>query len=139
MQLASVASQAALLCPSFEVARQMLTHRGIDLGVKTIQRIIKRIGRQAMDHRSSIILNYADRSDGRTVLVCIDGGRLRECKTKRGRRALGQKRQGYHTDWRDPTQIVIQFFNADGSKCDDFLPIYDATMKFFNLDPTLNR
>jgi hypothetical protein len=128
LQLASVACQAALLCPSFEIARQTLRHHGIELGVKTIHRIIQRIGRQTMDHRSAITLNGTDRSEGRVVLVCIDGGRLRERKTKRGRRAAGLKRQGYHTDWREPTQIVIQFFNADGSKCDDVLPIYDATM-----------
>jgi hypothetical protein len=128
LQLASVACQAALLCPSFEIAGQTLRHHGIELGVKTIQRIIQRIGCQAMNHRSAITLNGTDRSDGRVVLVCIDGGRLRERKTKRGRRAAGLKRQGYHTDWREPTQIVIQFFKADGSKCDEFLPIYDATM-----------
>ncbi len=99
-----------MLCPSFEIAGQTLRHHGVELGV------------------SAITLNGTDRSDGRVVLVCIDGGRLRERKAKRGRRVAGLKRQGYHTDWREPTQIVIQFFNADGSKCDDFLPIYDATM-----------
>ena len=127
MQLASVAAQSALLCPSFEIARQTLQHHGIELGVKTIQRICQLIGGQAMDNRQCIAMTDLDRVDDRMVLVCIDGGRIRERKKKRGRRPAGQKRQGYHTDWREPTQIVIQCFNADGSKCKDFLPLYDAT------------
>jgi len=128
MQLASVAAQSALLCPSFEIARQTLAHHGIELGVKTIQRICRVMGQQAMDHRHRITLGDDDRVDDRVILVCVDGGRLRERKAKRGRRPAGQKRQGYHTDWREPTQIVIQCFNTDGSKCKDFIPLYDATM-----------
>ncbi len=132
MQLSSVAAQAALLCPSFEIAQQMLKHHGIALGIKPLQRICQLLGRQAMNNRQRIALNNVDRVEGRMVLVCIDGGRIRERKKKRGRRPAGQKRQGYRTDWREPTQIVIQCFNADGSKCKDFLPLYDATME--NID-----
>jgi hypothetical protein len=81
-----------------------------------------------MRHRQRIALSETDRINDRTVLVCLDGGRLRERKAKGGRPPVSPKRRGYYTDWREPTQIVIQCFNADGSKCDDFLPIYDATM-----------
>ncbi|PID40445.1 MAG: hypothetical protein CR984_03125 [Proteobacteria bacterium] len=78
-----------------------------------------------MANREAIALDPCERADGRAVLVCVDGGRLRERKPKRGRR---QKGQGYHTDWREPIYIVIQCLNADGRKTDGFLPIYDATM-----------
>lgn len=128
LRLASAAAQAALFCPSFEIARQSLQHHGIQLGVKTLQRICRIIGEKAMAHRDAIALDKHERADGRVVLVCIDGGRLRERKPKRGRRHTGQKRQGYYTDWREPIQIVIQYLDADGRKADDVLPIYDATM-----------
>lgn len=128
LHLASVAVQSALLCPSFQIARQTLSQHGIELGVKTIQRISRSMGQQAMNHRQRIALDGTDRVDGRVLLVCLDGGRLRERKAKGGRPPASPKRRGYHTDWREPTQIVIQCFNADGSQCADFLPIYDATM-----------
>jgi hypothetical protein len=128
MNLASKAAQAALLCPSLKIARQTLFQHDIELGIKTIQRIIRSIGKQAMNHRHCITLNQLDHVNARGVLVCIDGGRLRERKANRGRRPASPKRRGYHTDWREPTQIVIQCFNSDGSVCDEFLPIYDATM-----------
>ena len=127
MHVASLASQSALLCPSLEIARQTLSGHGIALGVKTIQRIIRSVGSQAMVNRQRIALD-GDHVAERLVLVCLDGGRLRERKAKSGKPPASPKRRGYHTDWREPTQIVIQCFNVDGSPCDDFLPIYDATM-----------
>lgn len=60
--------------------------------------------------------------------MCVDGGRLRERRTKRGRRPSGRKRQGYHTDWREPTQLVIQWLDVNGDKCTEIDPIYDATI-----------
>jgi hypothetical protein len=111
MHLASLASQSALLCPSLEIARQTLSQHGIALGVKTIQRIIGSIGQQAMVKRQRIALG-GDRGVERLVLVCLDGGRLREHKAKSGKPPPSPKRRGYHTDWREPTQIVIQCFNS---------------------------
>lgn len=127
LHLASLAGQSALLCPSLKIARQALSQHGIELGVKTIQRICRSVGEKAMENRPRISLND-ERVDNRLVLVCLDGGRLRERKAKSGKAPASPKRRGYHTDWREPTQIVIQCLNTDGSPCNRFLPIYDATM-----------
>ena len=75
-----------------------------------------------------LMVSGADVVENRILMVCIDGGRLRERRAKRGRRPSANKRQGYHTDWREPTQLVIQWLDADGSKYKDIAPIYDATM-----------
>ena len=126
--LTSSAVQAALLCPSFEVAERTLHSFGIEMNIKTIRRLCLSMGGQAINHRHHIALSDADTVENRTLFICIDGGRLRERKAKRGRRPAGQKRQGYHTDWREPTQIVIQWLNANGEKCKHTVPLYDATM-----------
>lgn len=126
--LASAAVQALLLCPSAEIARETLLSFGIRMDTKTIERFCRHMGTQAIEHRDQIALNDNDSARGRILFVCIDGGRLRERKAKRGRRPAGCKRQGYHTDWREPTQLVIQWLNPDGSKCKGMPPIYDATM-----------
>ncbi|MCP3891499.1 MAG: hypothetical protein GY702_21925 [Desulfobulbaceae bacterium] len=70
-----------------------------------------------------------DGAEGKTVLVCIDGGQLRERRPKRGRKSADLKRQGYYADWKEPIQLVIQTVNGDGSICKERLPIYDATME----------
>lgn len=126
--LGSAVAQAALLCPSFEIARKTLKSHAINLNAKTIRRITMDIGHGAMAQRGRVSLSDTDCVDGRTVLVCIDGGRLRERRAKRGRRPADQKRQGYHAEWKEPIQIVIQTVNEDGTICKEDLPLYDATM-----------
>jgi len=126
--VASPAVQAALLCPSFQIAEKTLASFGIDMDTKTIERLCRHTGDGAMAHRTRIALSAADTCAERNLLVCIDGGRLRERRAKKGCRPKRLKRQGYHTDWREPTQLVIQWLNADGTGCQDIAPIYDATM-----------
>lgn len=126
--LTSSAVQAALLCPSFEIAKRTLHSFGIKMNIKTIQRLILATGNRAMEHRNCIALSDADGVENRTLFICVDGGRLRERRAKRGRRPAGRKRQGYHTDWREPTQVVIQWLDDTGKRCKQTVPLYDATM-----------
>lgn len=127
--LVSSAVQSALLCPSFDIAARTLQSFGINLDVKTIQRLSMELGNKTMNYRDGITLSDEDCAAERIVFVCMDGGRLRERRTKRGRKPESLKRQGYHTDWREPIQIVIQLLNPDdGTPCKDIPPIYDATL-----------
>lgn len=126
--LASSVAHSALLCPSFEVARQTLENHAITLNVKTIHRITMSLANEAMPLRGRVSLCDTDHIDGKTVLICIDGGRLRERRPKRGRKPTGQKRQGYHAEWKEPIQLVIHIVNPDGTISQKHLPIYDATM-----------
>ena len=80
------------------------------------------------EYRHRIALSDVDSVDKRIIFVCIDGGRLRERKAKRGRCPAKLKHRGYHTDWREPTQIVIQWFDIDGNACEKSVPLYDAVM-----------
>lgn len=126
--LGSAVVQAALLCPSYELARITLKSHAITLNVKTIRRLVMSLGKRAMEYRGRGSLSESDSVDGKTILICIDGGRLRERKAKRGRKRKGQKRQGFHSKWREPLQFVIQTINKGGVACKEHLPIYDATM-----------
>ncbi len=126
--LTSSVVHAALLCPSFEIARRTLENHAINLNVKTIRRITMNIAKEAMPLRGRVSLCDTDRVDGKTVLACIDGGRLRERRPKRGRKPKGQKRQGYHAEWKEPIQFVIHIVDPDGTISKKHLPIYDATM-----------
>ena len=128
MLLASIVVQSALLCPSFVLSRKTLASSGIDLDVKTIRRLSVNMGQQAIEQRCRIAVSDHDQVKGRTLLVCIDGGRLRERTNKKGRRPKSLKRQGYHTHWREPSQLVIQWLDENGTKCRHTKPIYDATM-----------
>jgi len=108
----------AVLCPSFEVA----------IDVKTVQRLCRDLGKAGMGFRGEISVSGTEELAGYTLVIGIDGGRLRERRKKCGRKKKGQKRQGYHTDWREPKLFTIYLLNEQGEKVKEFKPLHDATM-----------
>jgi hypothetical protein len=127
--LGTVVVQAALLCPSFELARRTLRSHAIDLDVKTIQRLTMELAAKALPMRGRVSCDATDQVEGKTVLVCIDGGRLRERRAKQGPKPEGRKRQGYHAEWKEPLQFIIQTVDQNGKSSKDSLPFYDATLE----------
>jgi hypothetical protein len=67
------------------------------------------------------------RKPGIKILVCVDGGRIRERRVKRGKRKKGQKRQGYSTEWFEPRLLTISQFDSDGKKIKAVSPIIDGS------------
>ena len=118
----------ALLCPSFHVAREVLSERKIALNVKTIRRYCRALGQKGREGRGTISLQAHESVAGQTVVIGIDGGRIRERTAKRGRKKQGQTRQGYHTDWREPKLLTLYLHDADGKRVKTFAPIHDATL-----------
>ncbi|MBW2647561.1 MAG: hypothetical protein JRE23_15580 [Deltaproteobacteria bacterium] len=64
---------------------------------------------------------------GIKILICVDGGRIRERRKKRGKRKKDQKRQGYYTDWFEPRLLTISQFDDDGKKIKSVSPILDGS------------
>ena len=126
--LLSDAVQTALLCPSYEVASTVLKGRGIALDVKTLRRLCQKAGVMDSGLRGSIALSGKENLQGYTLVVSADGGRLRERRRKRGRKAKGLKRQGYHTDWREPKLFTLYLLDEKGEIVKEFRPLHDATL-----------
>jgi hypothetical protein len=124
----SIVVQAALLCPSFALAKRTLQSNAIKIDVKTIHRLTMALAAKALPLRGRVSLDETDRVDGKTVLVCLDGGRLRERRTKKEPTPKGRKRPGYHTDWKEPLQFVIHLVEQDGTISRNKLPLNDATL-----------
>ncbi len=126
--LVSDVVQMAVLCPSFEVAHAILNGRGIGIDVSTIRRYCRQLGQKGMAWRGQVSLSGRETLKGYTLVVGVDGGRLRERRTKRGRRKQGQKRQGYIGEWREPKLFTIYVLDEQGQVVKDFPPLHDATM-----------
>ena len=124
--------QMALLCPSLETARAVLDEQGVQINVKTLRRYCRLTGARGMRWRGLISLDGTEKLKGITVVIGIDGGRLRERRRKRGRRKKGLKRQGFSTEWKEPKLFTIYFLNADGEVARELPPLHDATMEDHN-------
>ena len=120
--------QMALLCPSYDVACTVLKGRGIKLDIKAVRRLCSLAGSLDKGLRGRIALSGEENLHGYTLVISIDGGRLRERKRKRGRKAERLKRQGYHTDWREPKLFTFYLIDEKGNIVKEFKPMYDATM-----------
>lgn len=126
---ASRVCRQAILCPSFEVASKILAEDGINIDGKTIRRICIKVGQVGISDRVDMVLGETESVAGRRVVICADGGRLREREKKRGAKKKGAKRNGYKTEWREPKLFTIYLIDDEGRRIKGIDPIYDATMK----------
>ncbi len=102
-----------------------------------LQNITHRFANLAMTVRVDCHAEEAWQKPGINILVCVDGGRFRERRTKRGKRKNCQKRQGFHSDWVEPRLLSISQFDENGKKIKTINPILDGSCgnmdDFFNL------
>ncbi len=125
--LLEICVSMAVLCPSFEVAAQALRGFGITMNDHLLQNITQRFARLAKSVRVECHAEVAWQKSGIKVLICVDGGRIRERCKKRGKRKQGQKRQGYTTDWFEPRLLTINQFDDAGQKIKSVRPILDGS------------
>ena len=125
--LVSEVVQTAVLCPSFEVARTVLKRRGLDLDVKTVRRLCGQLGERGLLLRGGVALASDEEFSGHTLVIGIDGGRLRERRRKRTK-TVDQKRHGYHSDWREPKLFTLYVVDEKGRVVRECAPLHDATL-----------
>ena len=126
--LVSEVVKMALLSPSFEIAKEMLAGRGVQIDVSTMRRFCRQLAEKGFHFRGQVSLAGDEDLKGFTLVIGIDGGRLRERCPKRGRKKKGQKRQGYKGEWREPKLFTIYLLDGQGKTVQSFSPLHDATM-----------
>jgi len=125
--LIEICVSMAVLCPSFEVAANALRGFGIAMNEHLLQNITMRFAGLAKSVRIECNSDDVWQKSGNRILICVDGGRIRERCPKRGKRKQGQKRQGYSTDWFEPRLLTISQFDQDGKTIKSVSPILDGS------------
>lgn len=125
--LIEVCVSMAVLCPSFEVAANALRSQGITMNEHLLQNIILRFAQLTKKVRIECNGNDVWKKPGMKILICVDGGRIRERLLKRGKRKKGQKGQGYSTEWFEPRLLTISQFDKEGKKLKSVSPILDGS------------
>ena len=124
----STASMMSVVCPSYEVARQVLEQQGIQANYKRIRRLSVFAG--ALGRRLGISAQLETGEDlaGMRVVVQIDGGRSRLRENKEKRSAKGY--QKYDTPWREPKLIAIHVLDEKGQPARTLRkPLYQASIQ----------
>ena len=119
----------AVLAPSEDMAVRLLSDRGIVINVKTLRKIVRDVGQIGLACRGFISVDQKQTTNSGTLVIGIDGGRLRERRTKPGRKKQDMQRQGYTTDWKEPVLFTMYLTDDKGNIDKSFQPLYDATMQ----------
>lgn len=117
----------AVLSPSFEMAALTLRNFGVTINHCLLRNISYRYGNAAMKCRVECHSDEIWRKPGLRIQVCVDAGRSRERRNKKGKRPTGQKRQGFHADWIAPWQFIINVFDENGKIVKSHPPIIDGS------------
>jgi len=125
--LIEICISLAVLCPSFEVAAHALRGLGITMNEHLLQNITQRFAKLAKSVRVECHTDNDWQKKGLKILICVDGGRIRERCKKRGKRKSGLKRQGYTTEWFEPRLLTINQFDEEGKKIKSVSPILDGS------------
>ena len=121
----------------FAEATENLERHGIDISEKRVRTMSEKLGSAALENREAELaqfengtLTQGDTFAGERVVVSIDGGRIRTRLKKRGRKKNGQKRQGFHTDWKEPKLFTLYAIDKNGKKQNKHtLNFCDGTME----------
>jgi hypothetical protein len=106
----------------------MFAGRSIQIDISTIRRFCRQLAEKGIRFRGQVSLDGHEDLKGFTVVIGVDGGRLRERCPKRGRKKKEQKRQGYKGEWREPKLFTIYLLDKQGKTVKSFSPLHDATM-----------
>lgn len=121
----SITCLYSVICPSFDVAKQLMHHQGIKGNYDRIRSVSLALSSKCLSKRSEVQLRPEDSLSGKRVLIEMDGGRSR---TRVYTGKLNENNQEeFETPWREPKMFVITVIDENGEIEKDRLPIYDST------------
>ncbi len=133
---ASEISMLSSLLSSFKETQQVLSDQGVELDIKTIERISLQFSERARAALMTEKGNFKEGVSGRKVVVSTDGGRIRIRKNKGGPKTK-KGRNRYSTQWREPKLLIIYIVKGNGEMDRSFAPFIDGVLKgpdaIFNL------
>jgi len=124
---AQMARSACAVASLEEAAALLRNSAGLDVDIKTLRRVTRRFGQRARAALPGNLHTLQFNGQGRSVVISVDGGRLRVRRDKAGARTRKGRRR-YHTDRREPHLLHIYVLNSDGRPDRSFSPLIDGTM-----------
>ena len=124
----SLSCLLSVLCPSFELSKNLLRYMGIDANYDRVRSLSLTLSEECMKDRPASQLSAEESVKDKQVLIGIDGGRTRTRVVKDKQEDQKDKRkQSFDTPWREPKVFVITTIDQNGKLNKESLPIYDCS------------
>lgn len=112
----------SVLCPSFEVASQVLDIQGVLHNQDRIKELTRHLANHCKGRQAALSRAPGESLTGKRVVIGIDGGRTR---TRQYNGKVNKKGNAvFDTPWVEPKMFVIDVFKDDGQVDRACLPIY---------------
>ena len=123
----SLISILSVVCPSFDVANEIMGQLNIEGNYNRIRDLSEHIGRKCLKDRINIGLKANETLKGKRVIITVDGGRsrIREYTEQYNK---GSNYSKYETPWHEPKLFVIHIIDEEGKIEKAELPIYDCVL-----------
>ncbi len=123
----STVSMFSVICPSFEIASEMLNSQFVSTNYNRVRELSIKVGELSLSSRVGIQFKEGETLAGKIVFLSIDGGRGRMREDKEQLNKAGTHFL-YNTPWREPKLFVIHIIDKETGKQSEIeLPIYDCT------------
>lgn len=133
---ALMARSACALASLEEAAACLRETAGLHVDIKLLRQITRRFGQRARAALPSHLPTFDAKAQGRSLVISVDGGRVRVRRDKAGARTRKGRRR-FHTDWREPLLLHVGLLDAKGHLDRAFSPLIDGTLagadELFNL------
>lgn len=126
--LADQGLRLSLLMPSFALASDYLGSIDRPLSSKLLGALVADSGTLSYADRAIHAWDESESLAGKRIYISIDGGRLRQRITRRGRVPDSQKRRGYDAPWKEPVLFTIYVVDENGRIEGKFHPIVDGVI-----------
>ncbi len=124
---AQMARSACAVASLEEASAWLRDTGGLEVDIKTLRRVTRRFGQRARLALPANVQSLHVNGQGRSLVISVDGGRLRVRRDKAG--ALTPKgRRRYHTDWREPLLLHVYVLDSNGRLDRSFAPLIDGTL-----------
>ena len=114
--LADEGLRLAVTMPSLNVAAKHLAQEGRPISQKVLQQLIASRSKLSYSERAGLSLEEDESVSGRNLVLCVDGGRVRERSPKLGRVPAENKRRGFHTPWREAVLFTLYAIDGRGQR-----------------------
>lgn len=121
----SLVCMFSVLCPSYDVAKQVLAVQHIKAGFDRMRLLANRISSLCIKSRTALVLDKQESVKGKRVFISVDGGRTRTRDYLTELNDAGTHHK-FNTPWKEPKMLIINILDEHGKNDRQTLPIYDV-------------
>lgn len=126
--LADEGLRLAATMPSLQVAAKHLAQESRPLSQKALQQLVANRSDLSYAERATLSLAADESVAGRNLVLCVDGGRVRERDPKRGPIPKKNKRRGFHAPWREAVLFTLYAVDEEGNVDRKFPSLVDGVV-----------